>query len=33
MIRALQQRYGLGAREREVHEEKDLGPIQVGFAW
>ena len=33
MVRMLQQRYGLSPREREVHEEKDLAPVQVGFAW
>ncbi len=33
MVRMLQQRYGLNAREREVHEEKDPAPVQVGFAW
>jgi DNA repair photolyase len=33
MIRLLQQRYGLNPREREVHEEQDLAPVQVGFAW
>jgi DNA repair photolyase len=33
MVRMLQQRYGLNPRERDVHEEKDVGPVQVGFAW
>ena len=33
MVRMLQQRYGLNPRERDVHEEKDAGPVQVGFAW
>jgi DNA repair photolyase len=33
MVRMLQQRYGLNPRERDVHEEKDLSPVQVGFAW
>jgi DNA repair photolyase len=33
MIGLLQQRYGLNPRKREVHEEADLAPIQVGFAW
>jgi DNA repair photolyase len=33
MVRMLQQRYGLNPRERDVHEETDLAPIQVGFDW
>src|SRR5947199_2422997 len=33
MVRMLQQRYRLNPRERDVHEEKDGGPVQVGFAW
>jgi DNA repair photolyase len=33
MIRALQQRYGLNARERDVHEEANPGEVQIGFAW
>jgi DNA repair photolyase len=33
MVRTLQLRYGLSPRERDVHQETDLEPIQVGFAW
>lgn len=33
MVRTLQQRYGLNGRERDVHDEKDAAPVQVGFAW
>jgi DNA repair photolyase len=33
MVRVLQQRHGLNPRDRDVHEEKDSGPIQVAFAW
>ena len=33
MVRVLQQRYGLNPRERDVHDERETGPIQVGFAW
>jgi len=33
MIRVLQERYGLNARERAPHEEKPAEPEQVGFAW
>ena len=33
MVRQLQRQYGLSPRERDVHEEKDAAPIQVGFAW
>jgi len=33
MVRTLQQRYGLSPRERDVHEEPDASPVQVGFAW
>ena len=33
MVRALQARYGLQPRERDLHDEKDLAPVQVGFAW
>ena len=33
IVRLLQQRYGLNPREREVHDEPTLGPVQVGFAW
>jgi DNA repair photolyase len=33
MIRALQSRYGLTACEREPHQEKNVEPEQVAFAW
>jgi len=33
MVRALQMRYGLNAREREPHQEGAAAPEQVGFAW
>jgi DNA repair photolyase len=33
MIRLLQARYGLAAREREPHQEKSIEAEQVGFAW
>jgi DNA repair photolyase len=33
MVRQLQQQYGLRPRERDVHEEQDVAPVQVGFAW
>ncbi len=33
MVKQLQARYGLNPRDRDVHEEKDLAPVQVGFAW
>ena len=33
MIRVLQDRYGLTAREREPHVEKSVEAEQVGFAW
>jgi DNA repair photolyase len=33
MVRLLQQRYGLNPRERDVHDERDAAPVQVGFAW
>ena len=33
MVKQLQRQYGLNPRERDVHEEKDVAPVQVGFAW
>ena len=33
MVRLLQQQHGLNARERDVHDEPDAGPVQVGFRW
>jgi DNA repair photolyase len=33
MIRVLQERYGLSAREREPHQESPREAEQVGFAW
>ena len=33
MVRLLQQRYGLSPRVRDVHDEPDAGPVQVGFRW
>ncbi len=33
MVRLLQQRYGLSARDRDVHDEKRGAAVQVGFAW
>ena len=33
MVRVLQERYGVNRRERDVHEETEPGPVQVGFAW
>ena len=33
MVRAAQLRYALSPRERDVHDEQDLAPVQVGFAW
>ena len=33
MVRLLQQQYGLNPRERDVHDEPEAGPVQVGFRW
>ena len=33
MVRLLQRQYGLNPRERDVHDEPEAGPVQVGFRW
>ncbi len=33
MVRQLQRQYGLSPRERDVHDEKPVEHVQVGFAW